>query len=365
VDERQVRLFLCGDVMLGRGVDQILPHPGNPVLHEDFVRDARGYVDLAIRANGSIPIPVSYGWPWGDVLDAVEEAQPDVRIINLETSITTSKRFAARKRVHYRMHPDNVPCLSAIRPDVCGLANNHVMDFGPDGLIETCETLSAAGIASTGAGANCANAETPVSVPLTGGGQVVVFGIGSVSSGIPPGWAATPDRPGVALASEFDDSYDVESRVSNVKQGNDIVIVSIHWGPNWGFDIDPDQVDFARRLIEAGVDVVHGHSSHHPVRIEVYQGKLILYGCGDLINDYEGIGGYTAYRPDLRLVYLADVDRFSGELRDLRLVPMIARRMRLQRASVEDSRWLMTILSQNVVGGRIHALSGNELSVTL
>jgi poly-gamma-glutamate synthesis protein (capsule biosynthesis protein) len=364
MDERLVRLLLCGDVMLGRGIDQILPHPGSPVLHEDYVRDARGYVDLARRANGSIPIPVDYAWPWGDVLDAVDDAKPDVRILNLETSITTSKRFAPGKRIHYRMHPANVECLSAIRPDVCTLANNHVMDFGANGLVETCETLAAAGIASAGAGENSAIAASPVDVPLTGGGHVVVLGLGSVSSGIPPRWAATEDRPGVALASEFDDTLDVECSVRNVKQTNDIVVASIHWGPNWGFDIDPDQIDFAHRLIDAGVDVVHGHSSHHPVRIEVYAGKLILYGCGDLINDYEGIGGYTSYRPDLRLVYLADVERSSGELRELRLEPMIARRMRLQRASGDDSRWLATVMSQNAVGCEIQALRGNELSVT-
>jgi len=93
-----VTLFLCGDVMPGRGVDQILPHPGDPELREAYVQDARTYVDLAERAHGPIPSPVSFCWPWGDALRVLEDIAPDVRIINLETSITASGEFAPGNR---------------------------------------------------------------------------------------------------------------------------------------------------------------------------------------------------------------------------------------------------------------------------
>ena len=105
--------------MLGRGVDQILPHPGDPELREPYLRDARGYVRLAEHANGPISRPVDWQWPWGEVLALLDEAAPDVRLINLETTITADGEFAERKAVCYRMHPDNLPALTALRPDVC------------------------------------------------------------------------------------------------------------------------------------------------------------------------------------------------------------------------------------------------------
>ncbi|KJY46832.1 hypothetical protein VR46_06905, partial [Streptomyces sp. NRRL S-444] len=123
-----VRLFLCGDVMLGRGIDQILPHPGDPGLRETYVRDARTYVELAEEVGGAVPRPVGFAWPWGDALRVLDAAAPDARILNLETSVTQCDDRARGKAVHYRMHPGNLPCLAAARPDVCALANNHVLD---------------------------------------------------------------------------------------------------------------------------------------------------------------------------------------------------------------------------------------------
>ena len=143
---------LAGDVMLGRGIDQILAHPGDPTLREGYVRDARDYVAFAEEASGAVPRPVDPTWPWGDALEALDDAAPDVRILNLETSITTSDDFASGKRVHYRMHPDNVGALATARPDCTTLANNHVLDFGRAGLAETLAVLSGAGLSAAGAG---------------------------------------------------------------------------------------------------------------------------------------------------------------------------------------------------------------------
>jgi len=108
VASRLVTLFACGDVMPGRGVDQILPHPGEPELREDYARDATAYVRLAERINGPIPRSAGFSWPWGDALPVAEAAAPDVRIINLETSVARSADFAPGKAVRYRMNPDNV-----------------------------------------------------------------------------------------------------------------------------------------------------------------------------------------------------------------------------------------------------------------
>jgi poly-gamma-glutamate synthesis protein (capsule biosynthesis protein) len=123
-------------------------------------------------------------------------------------------------------------------------------------------------------------------------------------------------------------------------------VASIHWGTNWGYEVPPAHVRFARRLVDGGVDVVHGHSSHHPRPIEVYRNRLILYGCGDFINDYEGILGHEEYRPDLTLMYFPTFDAVSGELRDLRMTPMQLRKLRLNRAAPEDARWLRDRLAR-------------------
>ena len=212
-----VRLFVCGDVMLGRGVDQILPSPGDPTLREGHVTDARRYVELAEEVNGPIPRPVDPSWPWGEALTVLETAAPDVRIVNLETSITHSDRFAAGKAVHYRMSPDNLGCLEAVGPDVCTLANNHVLDLGREGLEETLDVLTAAGLRSAGAGHDLEEAWQPVVVPLGGGGRVVVFSMGSPDSGIPP--CGRPRRTVPASPSSATPSTSRRQRCSTASGG--------------------------------------------------------------------------------------------------------------------------------------------------
>lgn len=341
-----VTLFLCGDVMLGRGVDQVLPHPGDPRLRESYVRDARGYVDLAEAVSGPIPAPVDFGWPWGEALQVLREVAPDVRLVNLETAVTRSSDFAPGKAVHYRMSPENLPCLAVGGPDVCALANNHVLDFGRTGLEETLAELARAGLCVAGAGLDVAAARRPAVVAVPGGARVVVLSLGTASSGVPAGWAATRDRPGVDRLPDLTDrsADEVTRRAARVRRAGDVVVASVHWGANWGYHVGADQVRFAHRLVEGGVDVVHGHSSHHPRPLEVYRGKLILYGCGDFIDDYEGISGHEEYRDDLRPMYFPTVDPGTGMLRAMRIVVLQARRMRLWRASEPDVRWLGDVL---------------------
>lgn len=145
-------VFLSGDVMTGRGIDQILPHPSAPQIFEGYLKDARGYLELAEQASGAIPKPADFGYPWGDTLSVWEKMAPDLRIINLETSVTTSEDYWKGKGINYRMHPANAPCLTQARIDACSLANNHVLDWGYSGLRETLSTLQGAGVKTAGAG---------------------------------------------------------------------------------------------------------------------------------------------------------------------------------------------------------------------
>lgn len=336
--------------MTGRGIDQLFPHPNDPQLHEPYVRNAKRYVELGENINGIVSKPVNFDYIWGDALAELEKAAPDARIINLETSVTSSNDFWADKGIHYRMHPNNVACLTAASIDCCVLANNHVLDWGYAGLTETVHTLTNAGIKIAGAGANLQQAQFPAMLQLPGKGRVMVISCGTESSGIPSQWGAQSGRAGVYWLADLSHSTveQIATIVQQSKRPGDVVILSIHWGGNWGYHIPREHIDFAHRLIDsAGVDILHGHSSHHPIGLEVYQEKLILYGCGDFLNDYEGIGGYERYRSDLSLMYFVQITPVTGKLVGMDMVPMQIKRFRLNRVSEEDARWLQRTLNEH------------------
>ena len=341
-----VKLLLTGDVMTGRGIDQILPHPSDPVLYEDYVKSALDYVKLAEDAHGPIPRRVPYEYIWGDALDELKARNLDFRLINLETAIT-SDGIPEPKGINYRMHPANIGVLTAARIDACVLANNHMLDWGVSGLNETLETLERAGIAAVGAGRNQRDATAPLVRQLADNRRIVVFAYGSTDSGVPYYWAAGENAPGVNVLSDFSDrtATDIADRIQAIKRSGDVVIVSIHWGSNWGYEIRAAHRRFAHTLIETGVvDVIHGHSSHHARVCEVWRGKLIMYGCGDLINDYEGISGYEVYRDDLGLMYFPEIDPTNGQLIALEMAPFRIRRFRLECAPDHDVTWLAETL---------------------
>ena len=419
-----VTLFFSGDVMTGRGIDQILPNPVDPRLYESYVKDASVYVRLAERATGRIDKPVSYSYIWGDAIDVWEEMEPAARIINLETSITSHDVPWPGKGINYRMHPGNVEVLTSAGIDFCSLANNHTMDWGQEGLLETLRTLENASIGYAGAGVDLSEAGKPAIIETgqsrvneagkpaiieTGQSRVIVFAFGSVTAGVPLSWAAGSGNRAAGAGSREDGAVSrakgsegwaddlgnreagsgsqaadqerqaavsgswadgsgslaagsgsraadsgsreaglgsaglnvlpgmhdeavslISRQVDAVKQPGDIVVFSIHWGSNWGYDIPASHREFARKLIDnAGVDVVHGHSSHHPMGIEVYRDRLIIYGAGDFINDYEGISGREEYRGELTLMYFPCIDPSDGSLVSMTMVPMQIRNFRI------------------------------------
>lgn len=344
-----ITLFVCGDVMTGRGIDQILPQSTPPQLFEPYVRDARQYVLLAEEHSGPIPHQVDYSYVWGDALAVLRQRQPHVRIVNLETSITADGEAWPGKGIHYRMHPGNVPLLKVAGIDVATLANNHVLDWGYQGLADTLAALHQAGVRSAGAGQGRDEAASPAVMEVSRGGRVLVFAFGAESSGIPLAWAAGDTRPGVNLLPDLSEAAveRVAAQVRSVKRAGDVAVAAIHWGENWGYRVAADQRQFAHQLVDrAGIDLLVGHSSHHPLASEVYRGKLILYGCGDLVNDYEGIGGYEEFRGELGLMYFVRIDPQSGRLDGLEMVSMQMHRFQLQRASRPDTVWLQQTLSR-------------------
>ncbi|HJU83435.1 MAG TPA: CapA family protein [Holophagaceae bacterium] len=360
-----ITLALTGDVMTGRGIDQILAHPVDPAIPESYVRDAREYVALAEQLHGPVPRGAPSAYPWGEALAALDAAHPEARIMNLETAVSAGGKPWPDKEVHYRMNTANVDCLAAAKPDVCVLANNHAMDYGIKGLKDTLAALGGANLRTAGAGADQRSALAPARVRLPGGRTLLVFAVGASDSGVPGAWAAGPDRPGVAYLEEATDraADALLARIDAEKGPGDLVVVSIHWGSNWGYYVPSRHVRFAHRLVDGGVDLIHGHSSHHPRPMERYLGKLILYGCGDFIDDYEGIIGEESFRDDLRLLYLPSLSSANGMLQKLRMIPFQVHRLRLVRASAQDAAWLAEALTEAsaAFGAHLKVVEGNEL----
>lgn len=361
-------LFLCGDVMTGRGIDQIMPQPCDPHLHERYVGSATDYVGLAERVHGPIPRPVGPDYVWGAALEELGRVGPVARIVNLETSITRSETFQP-KGINYRMSPENAGCLAAAGIDCCLLANNHVLDWGEAGLLDTLQVLQALGIETAGAGRDLAEAQRPAALKIAAGRRVLVFSYVLANSGTPPQWAARSSLPGVNMLEDLSrpSAAMIARQVRQARRPGDLVVVSLHWGPNWGYEVVEDERRFAHALVdEADVSLVHGHSSHHAKPLEVYRDRLILYGCGDFLNDYEGITGYEAYRDDLALMYLSAIDPGSGDLVALEIVPFQVRRFRLNRPSREDVVWLQRTLHRECAkfGAAIELVAEDRLGLS-
>jgi poly-gamma-glutamate capsule biosynthesis protein CapA/YwtB (metallophosphatase superfamily) len=364
-DSDSIRLGFTGDVMIGRAVDAILPYHVDGRLRESFVKHAQTYVDLAIKRNGPLPhdelVARGFRYIWGDLLDDLKGV--DCLVMNLETSLTTSDDWAPFKGIHYRSHPLNVEALKSTEVQLVTLANNHVLDFGSKGLIETFNTLEKANILYAGAGRNLNEAMTPIIINNPHGikTNVIVTALGFPSAGVPESWKAQIDQCGLYVAHEPDGKLAQaimnQIKAKNERYGNrrQIKVVSLHWGPNWGFDIPTSWRSFAHNLIDFGADIVVGHSSHHVKGVEVYKNKMIAYGMGDFLNDYEGIvgQGYEDFRDDLCLLYIPKVDCNSGELIDLELIPGKIKNLKVQRATeTSDIEWLVqTIREQGVTLG--------------
>ena len=341
-----LRFFIAGDVMTGRAIDQLFAIQ-NP---EDFGKHdsvpASQYQAWSTELYGEVFKPVRHEYIWGSSLDVLKLAEPDFRLINLETAVTISRGWE-NKKFNFRMHPANIGSLSVAEIDCCTLANNHTMDFGVRGMLDTCESLENAGIGYAGAGANLAKACEPYIRVIDGGRRILVFSWGAGDSGVPAHWQALPDGPGLNYLPNFTSTTlsRMVDLIGSYRRPGDFVIASIHWGGNWVKSTPEPHRNLARRLIEtAGVDIVHGHSSHHPLGVEVFKQKIILYGCGDLINDYEGHPDYRSMRHHLGAMYFVDFDKASGEVKNLKILPVQRRRFRLEKPSRNDSDWLMGLI---------------------
>jgi poly-gamma-glutamate capsule biosynthesis protein CapA/YwtB (metallophosphatase superfamily) len=301
---RSLRLAFAGDVMLGRLVNQ-------SVAGGDFAR------------------------PWGDLLPTLWGA--DLFFINLECVLTArTERWSdgESKPFYFRADPAIVETLKRGRVDFASLANNHICDFGTAGLLDTVATLEGAGIAHAGAGADRWSGREPALVTV-GDTRIAVVAFADY----PAEWAATPTAPGINYTpitrarEHFDE---VRLAVAVARERADLVVFSIHWGPNMRAHPRPEFREFARAVIDAGVDIFWGHSAHVVQGAEVHGGRVILYDTGDFVDDY-AVDAHL--RNDLSALFVVEVK--PPAIEGVEVVPVRIEDMRVTFARGRDHDWFV------------------------
>lgn len=246
------------------------------------------------------------------MVDALKAS--DLVIANLETPLSTRGNPVPKFR-NLRSDPEVIQEVKALGVHAVTLANNHMMDYGPEALADTLATCDAAGLARCGAGRDLAEAFRPLTFPLAG----CRVGLLNLATTLPMGFDAGPGKPGLAplrvdFALEIDTSFMVESpgampivrtavrpeeqralceRIRALKAGVDVAIVSLHWGvPDFWLSpaqgvLAQYQQPLAHAMIEAGADIVYGHHSHTLHPIEVYRGRPIFYSPGNFFFEFD------------------------------------------------------------------------------
>ncbi len=280
-----LRLLFIGDVMLGRLVNDALERVGPE-------------------------------YPWGDTLPIFREA--DWRACNLECVISNRGRpwGITPKEFHFRSDARNVAVLRAAGIDAVSLANNHTLDYEYDAMFEMLAILDRAHIAHAGAGVNLAEASAPA-ISNVEGRSIGLIGFTDNQ----PEWEARPDRAGTFYVPTRTDDKRAQllfEAVRQTKQKVGLVIVSAHWGPNWGYEPPAEHVRFGHALIDAGADIIFGHSGHVFRGVEIYRQRPIIYCAGNFIDDY---AIDEIERNDRSCIFVVDIT--GGSIRGMRLYPTV------------------------------------------
>lgn len=276
---------------------------------------------------------------WGDVLDRLRSL--DGLFVNLECCLSTrGERWTETYRpFHFRADPHwVVPALAEAGVEWANLANNHLMDFGETALLDTLDYLDEAGIAHSGAGRDLEDARAPAVVDVKGtrDGDLRIAFVSATDN--TPEFAAGADSPGTAYLDVGDESESRETMAGQLARARetdpDLLVVSLHWGPNMVEEPPRRFREFGRWLAEQGADLIHGHSAHVFQGIEVHEGTPILYDCGDFVDDY-------AVDSDLRndRSFLFEVRVEGSEISELRLFPTEIDGFAVHEASAEAAAW--------------------------
>lgn len=287
-----MKILFVGDVMLGRTVNVILKH--NP---SEFL--------------------------WGDTLPILKNA--DFKICNLECVISDIGEPWPNKAFNFQTDPKNVKVLKIADFSPISLANNHSLDFGTQALEQSLNILKQSLINFAGAGVDSIEA----SMPAIEDGKKNFLGMIAFTDN-EPDWEAKENSPGifyVPIDLEEPRAKNLFRLVKRTKKQVGVLVVSAHWGPNWGYEPPKEHIDFAHALIDAGADIIYGHSAHVFRGIEIYQGKPILYPTGNFIDDY---AVDEIERNDQSLIFLVETE--GKKIVKLKLYPTVIRNMQARKA---------------------------------
>jgi poly-gamma-glutamate synthesis protein (capsule biosynthesis protein) len=295
-----LKILFIGDVMLGRLVNRFL--------------------------NRASP-----AYPWGNTLPIFKKA--DLRIGNVESVISDrgSPWNVTPKVFHFRSDARNIETLKIAGINAVSLANNHTLDFEYEGMFEMLRILDDAGIDHAGAGANLEEAARPVLFDLAGKKIALI-----AFTDNEPDWEATVKGPGVFYVPIDPEDHRAErlfERVRQTRNEADVLIVSAHWGPNWGYRPRKNHIPFGHRLIDAGADIVFGHSCHVFQGVELYRGRPILYSTGDFIDDY---AVDEMERNDESFIFLIEIS--DDNTFQLRLYPTLIRHFQARLAEKNEAK---------------------------
>ncbi len=289
-----------------------------------------GDVMLGRLANATFKDkPCEYAW--GDTLPLFKGA--DVRICNLECVISDwgTPWSATPKVFHFRSDAKNVEILRAAHIDAVSLANNHTLDFEYEGLSNTMSNLDMVGIQYSGAGTTLSDASEPAIWEIKGSR----FGLIAFTDN-EPGWEATEDQPGIFYVPINLKDYRAGRLLDMVRRTKaevDLLIISTHWGPNWGYKPPAEHIPFAHALIDAGADVIFGHSGHVARGIEIYEHKPIMYCTGDFIDDY---AIDEIERNDRSFIFVVETD--GHNISRLLLYPTVIQHFQAMRAKGSEKK---------------------------
>ena len=235
--------------------------------------------------------------------------------MNLETSITDSRFEWPNKVFHFKLDPRFSPTLLNSNVNHVSLANNHIMDFSSKGMFETMKILDSLRISHCGCGSNIKEAQrfTTFNIPNS---NITIKCFSAADHETL--WEASTFKEGIWIIDIDNEDYsDVLEIIRNSKKPNDLIIFSCHWGPNYSWEPSKNIQKFAHALIDAGVDIIHGHSAHHVQRIEKYQKGIIFYSLGDFLDDY---AIDREYRNDLGCLVELDYEE-NKNLKSMKIHP--------------------------------------------
>jgi poly-gamma-glutamate capsule biosynthesis protein CapA/YwtB (metallophosphatase superfamily) len=233
----------------------------------------------------------------------------DLLVGNLETTITNHNE-KDKKTFNYRIREANMGFLKINKNQFFSIANNHILDYNEKGMSDTIKNLQRMDIKFSGAGKNLFDAQTIAKFTIKGK-RIGILGCTDHYEK----WKASATKPGIYFI-DYNNYNELLSYISSIKKELDILILSIHWGQNYKNGIDDKYQKFAKKVINAGIDIIHGHSSHHIKCIRTNGKKIIIYGNGDFINDY---AIDSQFRNDLGMIVRISIKRDNSF--DIYVVP--------------------------------------------